>query len=306
MGMHKGVSLALKAKVVEHEEEKVCEEDVTTWDPKDVQDTHRYYMALASRTFWKNPAKAKEQIYQSSGKKEGGPRVRSCYNCQNQFHFVAECPFENREDHGGKLVPKDKSKIPRKKPFFKKNTSNKKPSRIVLLTQEEYSSDEEEETTTEVAAIAITSSPSSSLFESPNENVTNKSERCLMEKASEVSSTLTSISKTMNEMNDITSLKAKEEIVALDYFMANLQGESKKNFETLMSQYGEAQILLEEKGRIEREDALEIASFSVTLEEEQELRVSLEEKLESIEESHNLIISKLIKERDHAIAKCKS
>src|SRR5664279_4335642 len=62
---------------------------------------------------------------------------------------------------------------------------------------------------------------------------------------------------------------------------------------------------LERKGDIEREDAIEIASLTVTLEEEQELRVSLEEKLESIEESQNEIISKLIKERDHAIAKCK-
>ena len=35
------------------------------------------------------------------------------------------------------------------------------------------------------------------------------------------------------------------------------------------------------------------------------LRVSLEEKLESIEESHNEIICKLIKEHDHAIAKYK-
>ena len=43
----------------------------------------------------------------------------------------------------------------------------------------------------------------------------------------------------------------------------------------------------------------------LTLEEEQVLRVSLEEKLKSIEESHNEIISKLIKERDPAIAKYK-
>ena len=45
--------------------------------------------------------------------------------------------------------------------------------------------------------------------------------------------------------------------------------------------------------------------MSVTLEEEQELRASLEEKLESIEESHDLIIARVIKERDHAIAKYK-
>ena len=68
--MHKGTSLALKANVVEHEEEIVCEEDVTKWDPKDVQDTHKDYTALASRTFWKSPAKAKAQLNQSSGNKE--------------------------------------------------------------------------------------------------------------------------------------------------------------------------------------------------------------------------------------------
>ena len=113
-----------------------------------------------------------------------------------------------------------------------------------------------------------------------------------MAKTIEVSSTPTP---TPKNMNDAISLKIKEEIVALDYFMANLQGENKKNFEDLMSQYGEAKALLEDKGKIEREDAIEIASLSVTLEEEQELRASLEEKLENIEESHNDIIAKLIK-----------
>ena len=50
---------------------------------------------------------------------------------------------------------------------------------------------------------------------------------------------------------------------------------------------------------------MEKASLEDALEEQQETRVSLEEKLESIEESHNEIIAKLIKERDHAIAKYK-
>ena len=34
IGMHKGTSLALKAKVVEHEEGQACEEDITKWDRK--------------------------------------------------------------------------------------------------------------------------------------------------------------------------------------------------------------------------------------------------------------------------------
>ena len=62
---------------------------------------------------------------------------------------------------------------------------------------------------------------------------------------------------------------------------------------------------LEEKGEIEREDVMEKASLKDALEEEHELRVSLEEQLESIEESHDSIIAKLIKEHDHAIAKYK-
>ena len=54
---------------------------------------------------------------------------------------------------------------------------------------------------------------------------------------------------------------------------------------------------LEEKGKIERDDAMEKASLEDALEEEQETRASLEEKLENIEESHNDIIAKIIKER---------
>jgi hypothetical protein len=49
---------------------------------------------------------------------------------------------------------------------------------------------------------------------------------------------------------------------------------------------------------LEREYANDIHDLKHALEEEQELRVSLEEKLESIEGSCNEIISKLTKERD--------
>ena len=60
-----------------------------------------------------------------------------------------------------------------------------------------------------------------------------------------------------------------------------------------------------EKGRIEREDAMEKASLEDALEEEQETRASLEEKLESFEELNNEIIANLTKECDHAHAKYK-
>ena len=66
--------------------------------------------------------------------------------------------------------------------------------------------------------------------------------------------------KAMSSMDDAISLKIKEEIVAFDHFITNMQGETKKHVEALMSQYGEAQEMLEIKGKIEREDAMEIAS----------------------------------------------
>src|SRR5664279_5046395 len=225
IGMHKGASLALKAKVVakvvDQEYDDESEEEVASLQPKEYKALHKDYMALAAKTFWKNPAKAKafvEEKTKSSGLKEGAPRVRYCFNCQNKYHFIAECPYENREDHGGNLIRKDISKIPLKKPFFKKNTSNKKPSsRIVLVTQEEYLSndEEEEETTSEVAAIAIASSSSPSLFESPNENLPTQSARCLMAKGNEVSSSHSS--KTTNETHDLASLREQEESIAVSY-----------------------------------------------------------------------------------------
>ena len=78
-------------------------------------------------------------------------------------HFVADCPYEKREDHGGKLIRKDKTKSP-----INKNFAKKKPQ-PVLMAQEEYISDDDEGgEVVETASIAIvTKTPTStSLFDS--------------------------------------------------------------------------------------------------------------------------------------------
>ena len=106
-------------------------------------------------------------------------------------------------------------------------------------------------------------------------------------------------------MNDATSLKIKEELVAFDFFMTNLQGDYKKHFGALMDQLAMANDSIEKMGQIERDDANEIASLNNALEEEQETRAALEEQLESIEESQNEVNSQIIKERDLVIAKFK-
>ena len=76
-----------------------------------------------------------------------------------------------------------------------------------------------------------------------------------------------------------------------------------------MSQLGEVHELLDEKEESisemlghAREAADEIASLSQALEEEQTVRANLEETVEGLQETNNIIISKLTKDRDHALA----
>ncbi|KAK1695105.1 hypothetical protein QYE76_011802 [Lolium multiflorum] len=99
------------------------------------------------------------------------------------------------ELHNGRLIPKDKSKeskgkyskAPNKKFYNNKTKKGKRHPKVVLVTREEYSSDEvasssddEEGSSKEVAAIVTTNIPSSSLFESPNENPHIKNAHCFM------------------------------------------------------------------------------------------------------------------------------
>ena len=200
---------------------------------------------------------------------------------------MVDCPYENKENHGGKLVLKVKNKFIHKKPFVKKNHPNKKPSKIVLVTREEFSSGEEEdddEDTSAVAAIATPSTTSTSLFESPNENhAINHIEKCLMGKSSEVSPSPTLIPKSRNTIvDDRDRTKTRDEIVGFDTFLANMQGETKKHVESLMSQLGGAHDLIALKEGFERENADEIGALYRALEEEQDLRIMLEETLSSL------------------------
>ena len=82
---------------------------------------------------------------------------------------MVDCPYEKREDNGGKLIRKDKAKS-----FPSKNNFTKKPPPKGLVAQEEYASDDDEEDTSgegmATSNISIaTSSPSKvPLFGAPN------------------------------------------------------------------------------------------------------------------------------------------
>ncbi|KAK1643099.1 hypothetical protein QYE76_060904 [Lolium multiflorum] len=157
----------------------------------------------ALKSFWVDPSKAKEDNIKrnhKSGFTSFGPKTRSCYNCDDKRHFIAECPYENRELHNGRLIPKDKSKeskgkyskAPNKKFYNNKTKKGKRHPKVMLVTREEYSSDEvgsscseeSEESSKELAAIVTTNIPSSSLFDSPNENPHNKNAHCFMARSS--------------------------------------------------------------------------------------------------------------------------
>ncbi|KAK1670530.1 hypothetical protein QYE76_058689 [Lolium multiflorum] len=185
---------------------------------------------------------------------------------------------------------------------------NKKPRAFVI--REEYSSDDgddNDDTNSNkedegVAAIAITT-PSNSLVDSPNENLVTNNSHCLMAKVSEVSSPpKPTSSSNASTIDDVASLAIKREVVGLDAFLTNMQGDTKIHVEAFMAQLGAAQDLIEEKERLEREAADEIASLTQAHEEEHNLRISLEASVLNLEVSNNAIISKLTKDRDHALA----
>jgi hypothetical protein len=160
--------------------------------------------------------------------------------------------------------------------------------------------DAHEDTLSEKASSAST--PMTSLFKSPNEDLSFNLNKCLMAKTSEVTTSSKPSSKTIVSECDLESLKIKREIIGLDEFISNLQGEPKKHVQVILDRLAHANDLLDLKERFERENADEIGALSQALGEEQELREALEEKLSSIEEIHNETLSNLTKERDHAIA----
>ena len=84
------------------------------------------------------------------------------------------------------------------------------------------------------------------------------------------------------------SLEVKEEIIAFDKFMTNLQGEGKKHFGSIMSRVGELEDELELKGEIEREDAHTKVSLQSFLEDEQEAHALLKEQLVKITKDRDL------------------
>src|SRR3954462_11564188 len=76
-------------------------------------------------------------------------------------------------------------------------------------------------------------------------------------------------------------------------------------FGNILDQLSHTQELLDVRCKLGHEHMIELEALNNVLEEEQETRMSLELKLEGLDETNDIIVNKLIKERDHAIAKYK-
>jgi hypothetical protein len=275
-------------------------------------------MALASRAFWGN--RSKRSSSRPFAKKNfvarpRGDRPKTCYNCSNLNHYIAECPWENREDHNGKLVRKDKSKGNGNKNYVKKRVPNALCVQDRKVLEEYMSGDEDEDEVVATARIAIAtpSSTPSSLFESPNENESIPY-TCLMAKATSVTPSPKPIASTPPSLLDCVEnvVKEPQSPNEVDVWLANLKGEDKVNVDALLEQLEETNSLVDQKEEIisgmanrEVDYANEIADFSIALEKEQTRRRSLEEALSNSEESYAIDMSRVKKDHEHALATSK-
>jgi hypothetical protein len=71
-------------------------------------------------------------------------------------------------------------------------------------------------------------------------------------------------------MNDLASLRVKEEVIAFNEYVSSMQGVYKLHFESLMSQYGQTLEKLGEQRKLEKEYVHEIASLKEYLGGEEE------------------------------------
>ena len=46
-------------------------------------------------------------------------KARTCFNCGDSEHFVADCPYNSKIENGGKLIKKTNF-VPKNKNFMKK------------------------------------------------------------------------------------------------------------------------------------------------------------------------------------------
>ena len=96
------------------------EDDDDEAEAENIKHEFNDHLALSAQKFWRGKGRTFNSKENSKTGFSSKDRTWSCYNCGNKKHFVAECPYEKREDNGGKLVRKSVTS-PSSKSFADKN-----------------------------------------------------------------------------------------------------------------------------------------------------------------------------------------
>lgn len=300
----KRVSLALKATPYEEESN---DDGALTYVPseKEKWQSHNECLALAQHNWWKKGDFRSNATKNKGRESSSMKKARTCFNCGDSEHFVAECPFKSRIENGGRLIKKNNF-APKNKNFMKKV-----PQKAMMANEQEYlSGGEESEDESEqvgMAAVAMGVIPSSldSLFSKPNDLKGPTKHKCLMAKGTtpKVISPLIPSNMCSPSLLDCVENLEDKNAIRLSKLMKSFEGEHKIAFDALMSQLGNANRTIDEhEDKIielegfARDDANRIA----------ELEEALDKSLclnDAITETFSLDLSKMMSDRDHALSK---
>ena len=274
----KNSNLALKAKKVvaqpsrdEEVVEETCEEDVDTSCP--ANDFAEDLALLVKKYSGTMANKGKNLQGRSFGR-------RKCYNCDSPRHFVHDCPYERREDKSEKLVLKKK-----KFTKFSKRKDDKALVHEEYMSGDEDDGDDDHVGTAAIAMHATTSSSTTGLFDSPNEDKPF-THHCLMAKEVKTKSkSLKPFIHTPNVSCEIVEDECDDGVdndeESLMAFMKTLHGEARARFSDLLKSLAERDDFIENVENLLIEEKERVELLEHELHEESVMRASLEEALSS-------------------------
>ena len=148
------------------------------YPPRRKRESHIVNVWLLPINWWK---KGNFRSNATKNKRREGSsmkKARTCFNCGDSEHFVAECPFKSIIENGGRLIKKNNF-IPKTKSFIKKAAP-----RALIANEGEYisggeeSEDDEGQVGMASVAIGVTHSSLSSLFTNPNDKTSPTKHKC--------------------------------------------------------------------------------------------------------------------------------
>jgi hypothetical protein len=213
------------------------------------------------------------------------PMTRSkivCYNCDKNMHFIAQFPYERREEDESKKKKKDKTytKDKKNKKYYKKKSYDEAHIRQEWDSNDKSADSDSEDMTT----IAIKGNPSSSKSLFPNIS----KHTCLMTKESKKKVNVKGHSSPNYVSSDEAFDLGKNQTAKLDGLMKqiNLRDKLLLQQEMLLVQERESNIKLNKLLALEKEKN---AKFDQELAKSKEAINSLKSSIDALQEYHDVL-----------------